>query len=180
MRSPLTLFAAYLLSGSACAEVEPIPELVPAETTAFESTLSTQAYEVLLRDCAFVECHGASGRFLRVVGPGRVRLSQESSVFAPATPDELALTYDRVLAQIDAQDPLSSDLLRKPLAEAAGGAGHRGLDVYGRDVYASPQDASYQILQQFVMARAQNMQDMQDMAAGAQALQPGANIGAGQ
>jgi hypothetical protein len=53
---------------------------------------------------------------------------------------------------IDKADPASSLLLRKPLAVEAGGAGHLGVDKYGRNVYRTAQDTGYLVLARWVMS----------------------------
>lgn len=108
-----------------------------------------QAYPVLLRDCGFPACHGTLDRFFAVFGPGRRRLDEATPPFAPATAEELELSYGRarsMLARRDS-DPLDwVPLLKKPLAPEAGGAAHQGEDVWGRDVYDSAADSGYQDL----------------------------------
>ena len=43
-----------------------------------------------------------------------------------------------------------SSLLRKPLAIAAGGSGHEGTDTFGRNVYQTIDDPSFQVLARWV------------------------------
>jgi hypothetical protein len=104
---------------------------------------ASDVYPLLLRDCGMVECHGASARFFRVVGPGRMRLSPETAALDRATDAELRLTYDRARSQLDER----ALLLRKPLAAAVGGIEHGGVDVYGRNVYVERNDQSYRTLE---------------------------------
>ena len=88
-------------------------------------------------------------------GPGRVRLPGETttpSAFDQPTGDELSATYAFALSMIDESDVARSDLLRKPLAVEAGGAGHFGVDNYGRDVYRTKQDAGYVKLARWVLS----------------------------
>jgi hypothetical protein len=114
-----------------------------------------EVYPVLLRDCGFPDCHGAPERFLRVWGPGRSRLPGATTTpgaFDLPTGDELSATYSLALSMIDAGDPARSLLLNKPLAVEAGGAGHLGVDKYGRNVYRTAQDAGYLVLARWVMS----------------------------
>jgi len=116
---------------------------------------ANEAYPVLLRDCGFPACHGATDRFFRVFGPGRARLP---AVMAPdpgdpATADEIAQSYNRARSMIDANAPARSLLLRKPLAVEAGGAGHKGDDSLGRNVYASTADPGFQVLRAWVLGQ---------------------------
>lgn len=105
------------------------------------------AYPVLLRDCGFPTCHGSAERFFQVYGPGRQRFSPATEPYAPATAEELALTFSRARSMLKGQHGLSdAPLLRKPLAPAAGGAGHRGNDAWDQNVYASESDPGYRAL----------------------------------
>lgn len=114
-----------------------------------------EVYPVLLRDCGFSTCHGAQERFFRVWGPGRTRLPGETSVpsaFDLPTGGELSASYSLALSMLDASDPARSPLLRKPLAVEAGGAGHLGVDKYGRDVYRTTRDSGYVAIARWVMS----------------------------
>ena len=111
----------------------------------------SEVYPVLLRDCGFPTCHGSSNRFLQVWGPGRSRLNPMlTSAFDVPTGDEISLTYTLALSMVDGKHPGRSLLLRKPLAVEAGGAGHRGTDRYGRDVYRTTNDDGYLALARWV------------------------------
>lgn len=107
-------------------------------------------YPVLLRDCGFHACHGAEERFYRVWGPGRARLDPETRAFDGVTGDEASASFTLALSMIDARHPERSLLLRKPLAVAAGGAAHGGVDGFGRDVYRTVDDAGYVALRRWV------------------------------
>jgi len=153
--------------GIACAD--PIVESQFADREA--KTFKREVYPVLLRDCGFPECHGAPERFFRVWGPGRTRLPvavtddlgmpvlDENGMpllelpgpFDVPTADEQAGSKNFALSMIDQRGLADSLLLRKPLAVAAGGAGHRGVDAYGRDVYRTTQDSGYVTLARWVL-----------------------------
>lgn len=132
-----------VLAAVGCAE--PVEEPVAARR-AF-AQFRTEVYPVLLRDCGFPACHGAPERFLRVLGPGRNRLTNADGTvpeaFDTPTAREQELTFQLALSMIDENDVEDSLLLRKPLAVEAGGYGHLGADSYGRDVYRTMQDAGY-------------------------------------
>lgn len=103
-----------------------------------------EVYPILLRDCAFPACHGAAERFFHIYGPGRTRLLEETLPYAPATPEELAMSFDRTRSMlVDPDGPRRAPLLRKPLAVGAGGAGHAGDTPYGAAIYLSKEDPSY-------------------------------------
>jgi hypothetical protein len=115
----------------------------------------TEVYPVLLRDCGFPACHGASERFFRVYGPGRTRLplmstGQPLEALGMPSGDELGITWHLAESMIDERDLGRSLLLRKPLAVEAGGAGHMGQDNFGRDVYRTTQDAGFLVLARWV------------------------------
>jgi hypothetical protein len=134
---------------SACG-VDPAPLRVASPDL---NRFANEAYPVLLRDCGFPACHGASARFFRVYGPGRSRFmpAMNADPGDPATIDEINQSYDRTRSMIDARNPVRSLLLRKPLASAAGGAGHKGEDLLGRNVYATTNEPGYQALRAWVL-----------------------------
>jgi hypothetical protein len=113
------------------------------------------AYPVLLRDCGFPACHGATDRFFSVYGPGRTRLEMMADPGDPATEAEIQHSFDRARSMIDVKAPARSLLLRKPLATSAGGAGHKGEDSLGRNVYLSASDPNFQLLRAWVLGQAQ-------------------------
>lgn len=133
-----------------------------------------EVWPVLLRDCGFPTCHGDPDRFFQVWGPGRLRVQAkdiQGNLLVDAegkpvlwgpfdTPDieEKTRTMNSALAMIDDRDPKSSLLLRKPLAVEAGGAGHRGVDPYGRDVYRTTQDSGYVSLARWVLSASPAME----------------------
>jgi hypothetical protein len=102
------------------------------------------AYPILLANCAFPVCHGAPDRPFRVVGPGRTRLSPDSAPEDPATAEELALSYARARSMLVGPDGVRrAPLLRKPLAIAAGGAGHEGDDPWGQAIFGTKKDPRF-------------------------------------
>jgi hypothetical protein len=129
---------------------EDVPELQVASPDLM--TFETQVYPVLLRDCGFHHCHSSSERFLQVFGPGRDRMLDTTQPLDPVLPEEVGLAYNRARSMIDTAKPDASLLLRKPLAVAAGGTGHQGEDVHGRDVYEDEMAPGYLVLQAWVAA----------------------------
>ena len=110
----------------------------------------TEVYPILLRDCATPACHGAPDRFFRVVGPGRVRLSEDTPPLDQATDAEMLLTFTRARSMLEPGDRERSLLLRKPLDLEAGGAAHEGHDNFGRNVYRSRRDPNYVAIERWV------------------------------
>jgi hypothetical protein len=150
IRSRCRLWTLLLaLSGVACAEPETYRwrESMPDGIKFIEEVMP-----VLIRDCGFQTCHGSSERFFQVYGPGRSRLDPLTPVFSVQTGKELELSYNLAVSMIDSERPGRSLLLRKPLAVKAGGAGHRGTDRYGRDVYRTTNDPGYLTLARWVFA----------------------------
>jgi hypothetical protein len=108
---------------------------------------ASDVYPLLMRDCAFNDCHGGTSRFFQVFGPGRVRIDPMADSEMPATLVELQVSYERARSMLISEGSVThSLLLTKPLAIKAGGVGHRGVDAYGRNVYQSTEDPSYQML----------------------------------
>ncbi|MEY4581518.1 MAG: hypothetical protein RL701_6221 [Pseudomonadota bacterium] len=144
MRYACIVFAA--LSTTSCAQDDAVwsGELPAPDRALFESAV----YPILLRDCAFSECHGAPQRFLQVFGPGRTRLPGH-----PADPDlvprEKEASYRRAAALLVAPHPgdlARAPLLTKPLEVSAGGAAHEGVDVFGRNLFQTTDDPRFQQL----------------------------------
>ena len=113
------------------------------DRVAFEESV----YPILLRDCGFPACHGSPDRFFRVFGPGRVRLDAATRLGGPADPAEIDQSFERARSMVEAVQVASRSLLvRKPLEVESGGAGHEGIDEFGRDVYDSINDPNLQLL----------------------------------
>jgi len=113
----------------------------------------TEVYPVLLRDCGFPTCHGSTDRFFQVWGPGRGRLDPTKRAFDLTTGAELSTSYQLALSMVDGKHPERSLLLRKPLAREAGGAGHEGVDKFGRNVYRSANDQGYLAIARWVFSQ---------------------------
>jgi hypothetical protein len=144
----LAVATSFVLASACGVEAKPL-RLATPDLNRF----ANEAYPVLLRDCGFPACHGATDRFFRVFGPGRTRFmpAMNADPGDPATSDEISQSYDRARSMIDAKNPPRSLLLRKSLASEAGGAGHKGVDLLGRNVYASTADPNYQIVRAWVL-----------------------------
>lgn len=135
---------------SACTESGQQTTLPASDYNDFEGS----PYTVLLRDCGFPTCHGTQERFFRVFGPGRTRLvgSREVSALDQRRLQEVLQTQLSADAMLNMDDLENSPILRKPLAVAAGGAGHEGVDAFGRDVYRTRQDPGYVTLRDWVLS----------------------------
>ena len=106
-----------------------------------------EVYPLLLRDCAFSACHGAKDRFLHLVGPGRTRLDPKTMPDDPVTLNEVLHSYDRCRSMLaTSQDVRHALLLSKPLEIDAGGQGHKGIDDFGRNLFATTRDPGYALL----------------------------------
>jgi hypothetical protein len=118
-------------------------EIASADRAQFDR----EVYPVLLADCAFSRCHGAPERFFQVFGPGRLRLTNPDG--SDPLPLEMQASYERARSMLvtDGSRPLAeSPLLLKPLDPSAGGTSHRGVDVFGRNVYRFVTDPGYATL----------------------------------
>ncbi|MGB0681051.1 MAG: hypothetical protein ACPGUV_15485, partial [Polyangiales bacterium] len=141
------LAASCVASVAAC--TEPQPSGSPPDNLS-RTFFDAQVYPVLLRDCSFPACHADPGRFLRIPGPGRTRISDDFGLSEPPAPEELQLAFDRSLSMLaSSEDCLDSLFLRKPVEIDAGGASHKGTDASGRDIYANFDDPSFIILRQW-------------------------------
>ncbi|MBP9205629.1 MAG: hypothetical protein KBG28_16780 [Kofleriaceae bacterium] len=121
----------------ACA-VEPAPLDVPSPSS---QGFADRVYPILLAQCAFPACHGSPDRFFAVYGPGRTRFDPATEPYAPATAEELALSYRRTTSMLVWPDGARrSPLLRKPLPVEAGGAGHEGNDGWGQAPFTGEDD----------------------------------------
>jgi hypothetical protein len=145
----LVALATAMCGSGGCAEPTDPLTLAQPDRASFE----TSVYPVLLRDCGFHECHGSSDRFFQVFGPGRGRMGVDVRPLDPANELEINMTYQRALSLIDPAAPADTALLRKPLAVEAGGAGHQGVDDFGRDVYQDELDPGYAALYQWATAQ---------------------------
>ncbi|MDD9947231.1 MAG: hypothetical protein OXU20_39695 [Myxococcales bacterium] len=124
-------------------------------------------YPVLLADCAFPACHGDRDRAFLVLGPGRTRLRPETDAYAPATADELALSYARARSMLlGPGGARRAPLLKKPLAVKAGGAGHAGDDPWGGAIYASKRDPRYEALFFWAIAMDDTTEEAEDASTG--------------
>jgi hypothetical protein len=171
----LVAVVACFLAASACTNDPSVSTEVPAPDRAlFDTTI----YPLLLRDCGFSECHGAEYRFFQVFGPGRAHLAGHASD-PDLGPRERQLSYDRarsMLVPTGGGSIQESPLLTKPLELSAGGASHRGVDHFGRNLFQTVSDPRYVALWQWALSRAPQtppvvtppqMQPMQPAAAGA-------------
>jgi hypothetical protein len=117
----------------------------------FESSV----YPLLLRDCAFSECHGAPQRFLRVYGSGRSRLP--GSVSDPnLVAREHEVSYERAASMLIVPPGVSileAPLLKKPLELGAGGASHEGTDSFGRNLFQTTGDPRFRLLLQWALSQ---------------------------
>lgn len=137
------------LALAGCASGKPYVGPVP---TPDRMQFQTAVYPMLLRNCAFTNCHGDTHRFFQVLGPGRTRLVPQTMSSDPATPDEIAFSYDRTRSMLVTGTTLADSLLlKKPLEAQQGGQGHRGVDAAGRNVFASQSDPDYVLLKSWAL-----------------------------
>jgi hypothetical protein len=127
-----------------CVTSDEVPKEVPTPSGAL---FVSDVYPLLLRNCAFSNCHGARDRFLRVYGPGRTRMRASTPPDDDMTLDEVIYSYERARSMLATSDHAElSLLLTKPVELEAGGQGHEGIDEYGRNAFASRRDAGFALL----------------------------------
>jgi hypothetical protein len=161
MKRTLALCGLLVSSGAACSSDTDGFVLANTDISIFQR----EVYPVLLRDCGFPTCHGSAERQFRVWGPGRVRLDPNDPLFdskmgsggdmqqaQEPSQGELNLTFASANGFVDAREPQRSLILRKPLATAAGGSGHLGVDRFGRNVYSSMDSDGYLALSSWVFS----------------------------
>lgn len=145
-----SLLATLMLAG--CSTAAPWSGEVPAPDY---QTFAETAYPVMLRDCAFSECHGNNSRFFQVWGPGRTRIDPLMKIDDPVTPLEIQISYERARSMLVAERPDAKPLLLvKPLEEDSGGTGHEGMDAFGRNVYQTAGDPNYLVIVQWARSLA--------------------------
>lgn len=107
---------------------------------------------VLAARCAFPACHGDARRPLALYAPGRMRYAVGwDRPTEPLTGAELAANFAIAAGFATTTATGTPWLLAKPLAAEAGGYFHRGAELYAAgDVFASTDDAGYQLLARWI------------------------------
>lgn len=139
-----TFAAAVVVFG--CAGEPPSSDIPLVDRQTFDTTV----YPLLLRDCAFPDCHGRQDRFFRVFGPGRARLDPEmTGVSAPIVPEEVEAAFERARSMVFAGTNCGGSLLaRKPLEVDAGGLAHVATqNLAQRNLYPSVDNPDFLVLQ---------------------------------
>lgn len=141
MRALLLLPIAVLaLAGFPCGQAPPSAPLPQLDYPAFVA----KAEPELLKSCGFSNCHGAETRPMRIYSPAGTRITKGLSSEG-LTEAEHRANYDRVVVWANVTSATFPDLLRKPLQLEEGGAGHGGVDRFGRNVY-SGRDGGWLVL----------------------------------
>lgn len=150
----LVALAATLASCAIDNEPAPLPNLSRA---AFACAIQP----ILARECSMPACHGNPKRRLQVLAAGRMRLAgevakaramqtaadREAGYYPPLTELEISYNFAQARSMVVAGQPTAEcPLLNRPLAVASGGMYH----VQGGDIFSSPADAGYLILQAWV------------------------------
>ena len=137
MRRELAAAAALVAVQIACVDVEDTEPLSIGPLDTFASEVSP----ALSNRCASSACHGRPDRALALYAPGAHRLEPSQRFLdAPLTSDELTINAYQVAAFATAETASEALVLRKPLAEDAGGAWHGGGTVF--DTAEDPLHAS--------------------------------------
>ena len=135
------LLAGLLLAGC----VEPVdPDALPA---ADYDLFVTTVQPVFVTRCANPSCHGSADRPLALYAEWQFRIDRADLWSPPPLDDdELQRNFDRARAfLVGLQAPEDSQLLRRPLDPAAGGADHAGGVQFG-----DATDADYQAIHDWI------------------------------
>ena len=110
-----------------------------------------QVEPVFDHSCATLACHGDGRRPFHVFTRNRLRLAGDATdLNQPLTEAEIAANFDNARGFL-ADRPQDSWLLKKPLEQSAGGYFHLGKHQFaGPDVWASTDDAEYQVVLQWL------------------------------
>ena len=147
-----TVRLAALVLVTACGE---LPEVEPDVPSPDPGVFRDRVYPVLLADCGFNGCHGDPARAFAVFGPGRRRLRAETDLDAPATAEELAVSFTRARSVLVSPEGIErSPLVRKPLDLEHGGVSHGGEDAWGHNVYPTKDEPRFQVIASWAVAAA--------------------------
>lgn len=129
-----------------CGTPPPSTQIPSLDQAAFEANVEPE----LLASCAYSGCHGAPLRPLRLFSPAGERIAMGLTSNTPLTQEEHRANFIAASAVAAPSSAPLPDLLRKPLQEEAGGAGHGGVDRYGRNLYATRDDPRWRVLERWV------------------------------
>lgn len=117
-----------------------------------EAYFRCRVQPVLARSCSQLACHGDSRRFFRVFARNRLRSGgAESERDVPMRDEEVRANFDAARAMIDEGDVELSLFFTKPLDARAGGAFHRGAEIFGGgNVFLSRDEPDYMTLRAWV------------------------------
>ncbi|HTE56684.1 MAG TPA: hypothetical protein VK698_37785 [Kofleriaceae bacterium] len=120
------LAAALALGSAACAYDD--PGMVPLDQLD-QQAFTRDVQPIFEARCATLDCHGVEGRPLRLYAETGLRLRDDLR--------DLPMTDEEVIANVRSAEgvdpgarPDLNLILRKPLAEAAGGVQHEGGDLW--------------------------------------------------
>lgn len=122
----------------------PLPELD-------EAYFRCRVQPVLTKTCSAFACHGDGRRYFRLFARNRLRLGgteEQRNAFLRDT--ERAVNFDAARAVVSVDNPNSSLLLLKPLAQSAGGYYHGAVPLGSADVFASRDDPDFRTLASWV------------------------------
>ena len=117
----------------------------PFDVEVDEAFFRCRVEPVLDRSCSALACHGDARRPFHVFTRNRLRLrSADERLDRPLTSAEVAANYDNARFFL-AEAAEDSWLLKKPLAQDAGGWFHLGAHLYGdEDIWIATDDPEYQ------------------------------------
>ncbi|MFO0600719.1 MAG: hypothetical protein U0228_35750 [Myxococcaceae bacterium] len=125
-----------------CATPPPPTQVVALDKGFFAAKVEPE----LIASCAYSTCHGAPLRPMRVFSLAGLRDTNTQCL----TAQEHEANFLRASASASPTSSGLPDLLRKPLQFESGGAGHGGVDRFGRNVYANKDAAGWKLLEAWV------------------------------
>lgn len=151
MRLHYSAYVAALLVGGCRGD---LAAPLPFDPALDEAYFRCRVQPVLTKDCSMFACHGDGRRYFRVYARNRLRyqLSGEAQRNALMTLAERTANFDAARAFVDENSPSDSLLLKKPLAQSAGGYFHRGETIYNRgNVFLTRDDPEYKALAAWIV-----------------------------
>jgi hypothetical protein len=148
LRARHLAFLAWLAAAGCAQDLVESDPLVVLDAAFFRCRVQP----ILAKDCGQLACHGDDRRYLKVYSRNRLRRSTlESERNAAFLPEERDANFANARAFVRLDAPAKSLLLLKPLDETAGGAFHRGAEIFGAgDVFLTTEDPDYQVILQWI------------------------------
>lgn len=146
-----------LLLGGGCKKLDGSAPFAPLDRPFFDCKVQS----VVTKLCSGFACHGDAARYYTVFARNRLRFGgTEDDRGATMKQIERDFDFNAARIYVDLEDRANSQLLMKPLEEAAGGSFHRGAEIFAKgDVFASRDDPDFKVLQDWIVNGATEQPD---------------------